>query len=533
MVTLKSLLASTALLAATYARNTLPLPSTSLSTRQHPTNPSNSTIKLQLYPPSDKSWRPVDIYLAKLSEVNTTSGSGIVHDTSFAYFDFSGTVSIRVIYDTGVINNATVRPYSYNIAPQIQGHGKNRNTLTFSLSQPRNLVIQVNEQVFDALHLFAGAIETDVPSEDDPDVIYFGPGIHNMSSTGGLLQVPSGKTVYIAGGGVLTARVNFTNVKNSSLRGHGVIYNSNGGAVTVVSSTNITVSGITALNPNGYALTAGQAKDLTISDFKSFSSKGNGDGIDVFSSQNVLITNIFMRNSDDCVALYNHRWDYYGNTSNITVQDSSLWADVAHPINVGTHGNSDNPETMDGLVFKNIDILDHREPQMLYQGCIALNPGDSNLIQNVLIEDIRVEDFREGQLVNFRVMYNTKYNTSPGRGIRNVTVRNMRYEGTRANPSIFEGYDDERSIDGVRFEGLVINGKGIADQMKKPTWYLASDFVPMFANDHTKNLLDMAIWEGFIMNEYLLTKASRQRRAYRDWNGLQYAVKHMHEDSDL
>lgn len=504
MVSLKTLLASTALLAVTCARN--PLSFTSLTARQYSTTPSNSTDNLQLYPrpadqptknsfslsvkgASDKIWRPVDIYLAKLSEVNTTSGSGIVHDTSFAYFDFSGTVSVRVTYNNGSINNATVRPHSYNISPQIQGNGKNRNSLTFSLSQPRNVVIQVNEMVFDALHVFAGAIENDGPSEGDPDVIYFGPGIHNMSSTGGLLQVPSGKTVYIAGGGVLTARVIFTNVENSSLRGRGIIYNTNGGAITVVSSKNISVSGITALNPVGYALTAGQANDLTITDFKSFSSKGNGDGIDIFSSSNVHISKIFMRNSDDCIALYNHRWDYYGNSSNITVQDSSLWADVAHPINVGTHGNSINPETMDGVVIKNIDILDHREPQMLYQGCIALNPGDSNLIQNVLIEDIRVEDFREGQLLNFRVMYNTKYNTSPGRGIRNVTVRNMVYKGTHANPSIFEGYDDERSIDGVRFEGLVVNGKAIADAMQKPAWYLASDFVPMFANDHTKNLV--------------------------------------------
>ena len=86
-------------------------------------------------------------------------------------------------------------------------------------------------------------------------------------------------------------------------------------------------------------------------------------------------------------------------------------------------------------------------------------------------------------------MYNTKYNTSPGRGIRNVTVRNMVYKGTHANPSIFEGYDDERSIDGVRIEGLVVNGKKIADAMQKPAWFLASDFVPMFANDHTKNLV--------------------------------------------
>jgi hypothetical protein len=195
-----------------------------------------------------------------------------------------------------------------------------------------------------------------------------------------------------------------------------------------------------------------------------------------------------MRNSDDCIAIYNHRWDYYGDTKNITVQNSSLWADVAHPVNIGTHGNTENPETMDGITIRNIDILDHREMQMLYQGCIALNPGDSNLIQNILVDDVRVEDFRLGQLINMRVMYNTKYNTSPGRGIKNVKIKNLSYTGSRANPALLVGYNADRAIEFVTFENLTINGQVISDQMEKPGWYLTSDFVPMYANEHVRNL---------------------------------------------
>jgi hypothetical protein len=442
--------------------------------------PTKGSFSVMVRSPKTE-WVPLDIYLAKLSLINTTSGSGQIQESSMAYFDFSGTVDVEVTYNPSAVHSADIRPNSYGIIPKVRG-----NTLKFSLVQPRNLVIQVNDEIFDCLQLFAGSIETNVPAANDTDVIYFGPGMHSVS--GGVLQVPSGKTVYIAGGGVLTSGVNFTNVHDATLRGRGILYNTPGGAITVAYSERILISGVTVLNPNGYAVTAGQANQLTIEDFHAFSSKGNGDGIDLFSCSDTLIDNIFMRNSDDCVAIYNHRWDYYGNSSNITLQNSSLWADVAHPINIGTHGNTDSPETMDGIAIKNIDILDHREPQMLYQGCIAINPGDSNLVQNVLIEDVRVEDFREGQLINMRVMFNSKYNTSPGRGIRNVTIRNLTYEGTKANPSIFEGYSEEKSIDGVTFENLVVNGKVIADAMQKPTWYLASDFVPMYANDHTKNL---------------------------------------------
>ena len=143
---------------------------------------------------------------------------------------------------------------------------------------------------------------------------------------------------------------------------------------------------------------------------------------------------------------------------------------------------------MDSITISNIDILDHREPQMDYQGCISIDPGDGNLVQNVHISDVRVEDFREGQLINFRVAYNTMYNTSPGRGIANVTVKNLSYEGTNANPSIFVGYDEERTISGVTFENLKINGKVISDTMQKPAWFKTSDFVPMYANEHVIDL---------------------------------------------
>ena len=452
-----------------------------------PTGMNNNTAFTVKVRSPGGSWMPLDAYLVNLNQINTTTGAGEVQKSSMVYFDFQGSVEVSVTYNKGPITSAVIRPYSYGLVPQPQGH----STLEFTLMEPRNLIVQVNDNIFDCLHLLSNTIETNAPTGNSTDVIYFGPGVHTVP--GGVLQVPSGKTVYLAGGAVLTANVNFSNVHDASMRGRGVLYNNPGGAITVEYSSNITIEGaITALDPNGYAVIAGQVDGLTIRGLHAFSNKGNGDGIDLFSCQNVLIDSVFMRNSDDCIALYNHRWNYYGNSSNITVQNSSLWADVAHPVNIGTHGNTDSPETMDGVTIKNIDILDHREPQMLYQGCIAINPGDSNVIQNVNIDDIRVEDFRIGQLINMRVMYNTKYNTSPGRRISNVTIKNMNYTGTHANPSILEGYDSGRSIDFITFENLVINGNQIADTMKKPTWYLTSDFVPMFANDHVNNLTFLA-----------------------------------------
>lgn len=78
---------------------------------------------------------------------------------------------------------------------------------------------------------------------------------------------------------------------------------------------------------------------------------------------------------------------------------------------------------MENLTYRNIDILDHREMQVDYQGCLAINAGDNNLVRNVRFENIRIENFRQGQLVNLRIFYNKKYCKAPGRGIENVLLK--------------------------------------------------------------------------------------------------------------
>jgi hypothetical protein len=445
------------------------------------TMPTNTSFKVRVRTAPDGDWQTLDIYRPQFEEINATTGSGKVYSSSMAYFDFDCSVEIEVTYLKGGTTKARVRPDALGITPELLG-----DTLRFTLDEPKDVVVQINDEIFDALHLITNRVEHRTPSADDPNVIYFGPGVHTV--TGNVLTVPSGKTVYLAGGAVLTAQVYFKDVERSRLTGHGVLYNNPGGAILCEGSKNIRVEDVIILNPAGYAGTFAESKNVHITKARAFSSRGNGDGFDVFSSTGITFDGCFMRNSDDCIAIYCHRWDYYGDTRDITVKNCTLWADVAHPINVGTHGNSDAPETIENLVIKNIDILDHREPQMNYQGCIALNPGDSNLIKNVRIEDVRIEDFRWGQVIYMKVMFNTKYNTSVGRGIDGVYVKNLSYTGTHAKPSLFLGYDAEHAIKNVTFENLVINGVVVADSMKKPSWYYTTDEIQWFYNEHVTNL---------------------------------------------
>jgi hypothetical protein len=444
---------------------------------QVPVN-NSFTVKVR---PLGGTWQRLDVYLAKLALIDPLTGSNRAQNSSWAAFDFSGTVEIEVTYNPGSAEKIRVRPDSYGIKPEVLG-----STARFTLDRPRNVVVQVDDKVFDCLHLLANPLEQDKPAEGDKHVMYFGPGLHTTPDR--TLKVPSNTTVYLAPGAVHTSQFIFENVENSRLIGRGVLYNSAGGAVFVRKCENVTIDGITILNPRYENVRVAETQNLTIKKLRAFSHQGWGDGIQLYCSENVTIDGCFLRTSDDSIALYTHRWDFYGDTRNITVKNCSLWADVAHPINIGVHGNSETPEMLENLNFENIDILDHREPQVTYQGAIAFMVGDDNLVRDVKFDDIRVEDFRWGQLIHMRVEYNKKYNTSAGRGIESVHIKDLSYNGKNADLSVMLGLSEERAIKDVTFENLRVNGRVIRDSGGKPGWYLAADGVPMLVNEYVQNL---------------------------------------------
>ena len=143
-------------------------------------------------------WITLSTYLIKVDEVR--EGKHHVENASMVTFDFTGTVEVAVTCNREKVNMARVRPLSYNIPFQIKD-----NTILFSLERPGNLSVEVNGDIFHNLHLFANKPEENIPDKNDPNVIYYGPGIHEIAD--GELKVPSGKTVYLAGGSVLMGRV--------------------------------------------------------------------------------------------------------------------------------------------------------------------------------------------------------------------------------------------------------------------------------------------------------------------------------------
>lgn len=434
-------------------------------------------------------WQCVPTYMVKVDEVR--EARHCVEKSSMGYFDFEGEVEVSVTSNKGPIETARVRPLSYGIEPSVDG-----STLVFFLDRPRNLSVEVNGDIFHNLQLFANPIDANNPidgvkirnekhlAKERKDVIYFSPGVHDLGKDA--LFVQSGQTVYIAGGAVVYGTVHAVSVQDVKIFGRGIIMQKDRGeGVYVKRSQNVEVDGIITTQ-----CPVGGSDGVKITNVKVISSYGWGDGLNVFASSNVHYDGCFARTSDDCTTVYATRKGFVGSCRNILTENCVLWADAAHPIMIGIHGNADDPDVIENLVYRNIDILDHKEQQVDYQGCIAINAGDGNLVRNCLFENIRIEDFRQGQLVNMRIFYNRKYCKSPGRGIEGIIFRNITYNGSGEEMSVIAGYSEDRKIRNIRFENLVINGEVISDDMPgKPAWYKTGDMCRFFIGEHVEDLV--------------------------------------------
>lgn len=424
--------------------------------------------------PNDE-WRSIDTYAFKVDRVADAKHN--VEITSVAKFEFEGKVEVQVKSIAQDIRSFKVRPDSYGIKARQEG-----NTLTFSLDRPRYISVEINGNIYQNLQLFADNILEKPKVKKKTDLMYFGPGVHDFK--GDSIHIPSGKTVFIDNGAVIKGWLSTYGSHDVKILGHGIVMPGHHEGIMVRYSKNILIDG-----PLTTQLPIGGSDSVTVRNAKVMSWYGWGDGFNIFASANVYQEHLFARTSDDCSTIYCTRKKYHGGCSNITIKDFVMWADVAHPIMIGLHSETPEDEVIDNVLYDGIEILEHAENQIDYQGCIGINNGDNITVKNVTFQNFNIDNIRRGMLFNIRVCYNKKYCSAPGRGIQNITLRNIAYRGSAPNMGIIAGYDQSRMVKNVRFENLTINGKLISDDMPgKPRWYKTADMANIYVNDHVEGL---------------------------------------------
>lgn len=357
-----------------------------------------------------------------------------VQQSAYAEFDMGEPVVVRVKCLAGQpAHDVVVRPSSRSIVAKTVGAG----LIELTLTRPEFLSVEFGGDRLHNLHLLANAPLAEHHSPDEPQtinwqgvqsqdvfirhprLIYFGPGVHRPKDLpGGDIRVPSNCTVYLAPGAVVKARFVVDHAENVRIVGRGIVDHPLRG-VEITYSRNVLVEGLTFLNPSHYTIFGGESQDIEVRGIKSFSARPWSDGIDLMCCRRVRVEGCFLRTSDDCIALYNHRWWYWGGSEDIDVGHCTFWPDVAHSVNIGSHGDDRNPEgeTLRNVRIHNCDILYNDG-----DGLVAINCGDRNHIRNVSFDSIRAEGIRRGRAFDLRVFCSEKYNRAPGCCIDSVTI---------------------------------------------------------------------------------------------------------------
>ena len=409
--------------------------------------------------------KPVFVYTA-----NTLRGG----PASFASFDLAGPVQVSVMA-TRKIESAKILPAYSGVKPSVTG-----NTVSFSLAAPANLTLELNGSFEKPLHLFANPLETDRPNPADANVIYFGPGVHEVTT----LRVKSGQTVYLAGGAILRAKLaadekpvgswkgnkqyapllEASHAENVTVHGRGIIDMSqlpwqSRSALDFVSSSNILVEGITLLDAGNWDVVLEKSKNVIVRNVKQICARENSDGIDICNSQDVLVEDCFLRNNDNEVCVKTTAPPPAQESKNIVVQRCVIWNERARGLGI----TSETRAGISNVVFRDCDII-HDFSKGYDCAALAILVSDSGTMSDIRFENIRCEDVHD-TLINCWIGADM-WGHDPNRGhIRGVLFKDIRVGGKTFPVSKLTGFDETHRVEDVTFERLQIQDKLIGDNV--------------------------------------------------------------------
>lgn len=366
----------------------------------------------------------------------------------------------------------TVRPLSRNITPEIMG-----DTVRIKFPGPGQYSVEFDD-THHVLTVFINPQKTFDVSEDDPNVIYFGAGVHYMEK---IIELSDNQTVYIDKNAVVYGGIKAVGKKNVSILGYGVLDNSyvNRGEGTTIGfqrCENVYVEGVVVVNSCGWSMHYSGCVNVTVDNIKLIGMwRYNSDGCDFTNCTNAVIRNSYLRNYDDCIVIKGLNG---GNrmlpVSNNYAENCVLWCDWGRALELGAETCA---PTFSGIKFKNCDII-HGDAVMM-----DLQHGDMANFSNIYFEDIRVEYSAKAQApvmqsapgevyVNKNEKHmpmlfvistiHTMWSTDDKTGnIENVYFKNITVttEDGRIPSSYVSADAKDTTVSGIHFENVVVNGK--------------------------------------------------------------------------
>ncbi len=379
-------------------------------------------------------------------------------------FDFEGTVSLDLTLKTGeTVDSVVVRPLDFDVDATFSG-----SSIKFDISYPTTYIVEYNGLTDKAIHIIANPIEENPLTEETADV-YIGPGVYSA----GAIPVQSNQTVYIAGGAVVYGSLRGEGLENVTLRGRGIIsgaiYERQSEAQFTIPvefrhSNNITIEGLTFLDPAGWTILLYNANGVNINNIKIMTARANGDGISIQGSKNVTVDGGFVRSWDDSLVV-----KAVGNysTENILIKNVSVWTDLAQSLEVGYETNGDY---IKNVTFDNITVFHN-----FHKPVASIHVCDKADVSQITFKNITVEDGEllgddrnsdeDDLLFDLTIKFHPSWSVGAGSfgTIKDVLFDNVKVIETASENLISKAEGDSASsnIDGVEYRNIEIEGGAV------------------------------------------------------------------------
>ncbi|MCY2952753.1 MAG: glycosyl hydrolase family 28 protein, partial [Planctomycetota bacterium] len=273
------------------------------------------------------------------------------------------------------------------------------------------------------------------------------------------IVLKSNQTLYLAGGAVVKGEV-LAEGTNMRILGRGILDGSDwewrkgpvGNLIAIRNSSDVEVSGITLRGASHWTIVPSKSQRVTIRNIKLCNSRvQNDDGINPCNSQDVLITDCFIRSDDDCVALKG--LDLNGpnnNVERITVENCIFWCDRAR---IFLLGHESRAGFMRNVTIRNLDIIHFSMTPFL------LEPGEDMRMEDITVENVRIHGEGQRELIRLKPVVNQYMRKKTPGFIRNIRFRNVSIDGKPGEYLVqVEGADAEHNVRDVRFENVSILG---------------------------------------------------------------------------
>jgi hypothetical protein len=372
---------------------------------------------------------------------------------AFAVFDCNGPVTLKVA-TSRALENTVVRPVSSKTV-----HKLTKGGLTLNLKGPCKLSVEPDGKNGPLL-LFANPIETNIPSPGDANVVYFGPGIHKPER----IPLKSGQTLYLAGGAIVKGSIQATG-ENITIRGRGILDGNDwewrkgpGQMVSLLECRNVRLEDIVLRGAWGWTVVPKGSSNIQIKNLKICNSRvQNDDGINPCNSQDILISDCFIRSDDDCIALkgLDYKW-VNNNVEGITVENTILWCDRAR---IFLMGHESRAEYMRNIGISNLDIIHFSMTPFL------LEPGEDMHLTNVEFSNIRINGEGQKSLIRLKPVINRYMRKQTPGLISNIMFKDVELNGIDGEYLIeLIGHDADHTVDGIQFKNVVKLGKPVTKQ---------------------------------------------------------------------